>query len=134
MSQALMKIPNKDREYNFKPGQVNNPHGRPPATPQYLKDLCRSHTDEIINTLMQCVRDENERWPVRQSAMQMVMDRGYGKVANVIEQGEGERGVGATITMLSTDSIKQMLVNSSQQHNQAEPTQPQPTQAVIADT
>lgn len=128
MTQALMK-----REYNFKPGQVNNPHGRPPATPQYIKDLCRSHSEEIINTLMTCVRDDNERWPVRQSAAQMVLDRAYGKVAQVVEQGDGE-GKSTTITMLSTESLKQMLYNTAQQPQRAEPTQPEPTHAVIADT
>ena len=116
----------------FKPGQHANPLGRTPL-PTHVRDLARGYTAKCMEVLMQCVLDENERWAVRQTAVQQVLDRAWGKAASVMPE-VGEDGKSTTITMLSTESLKQLLYNSTQHNQQPEPTQPEPTHAVIADT
>lgn len=98
----------KKREYNFKPGNVANPAGRPPVI-KHVRDLCKEHTKEMIELLLACARDDSERWQVRQTAIQEVLNRGWGKVNHSVDITTNQN---TNITMLTTDEIQKMLLEN----------------------
>lgn len=60
----------------WKPGQSGNPRGRP-KTPFDLPALCRSHTPEAIEKLVEIMRGDDTGKAL--TAIQMLLDRGYGR-------------------------------------------------------
>ena len=73
----------------FPKGQSGNPGGRP-RDEQKVAELARSHSREAIETLAELMRTSNDE-RVRGTAMQTLLDRGWGKpkVEVVSEAGGG---------------------------------------------
>ena len=73
----------------FPKGQSGNPGGRP-RDEQKIAELARSHPREAIETLAELMRTSNDE-RVRGTAMQTLLDRGWGKpkVEVVSEAGGG---------------------------------------------
>ena len=69
---------------SWKPGQSGNKGGRP-AGFQEFRELCRARTHEAIDTLVECLADEDAR--VRVAAATALLDRGWGRPATTLEVG-----------------------------------------------
>ena len=69
-----------DRSKNgrFVPGQSGNPGGRP-KTLARVQDLARQYTETSIKVLGEIMEDEDERGATRIAAIQVLLDRGWGK-------------------------------------------------------
>lgn len=75
---------------HFLPGVSGNPNGRPNGrsiAQGQLKKLCREFTSEIIENTLSIMRNVNEPGSTRIQAMQMLLDRGYGKAVQQVETG-----------------------------------------------
>jgi hypothetical protein len=79
---AVVRAPNG----HFLPGQSGNPTGRP-ALIKKMQELAREQTEDAINTLVACLKDEDGR--VRVSAAVALLDRGYGRPAQSITTEDG---------------------------------------------
>ncbi len=62
----------------FAPGQSGNPGGRP-RIPDDVKALARSFTREAIMTAAEIMRNAEETGTARMSAVNTILDRGWGK-------------------------------------------------------
>ena len=62
----------------FAPGQSGNPGGRP-RIPDDVKALARSYTREAITTAAEIMRNPAETGTARMSAVNTILDRGWGK-------------------------------------------------------
>lgn len=62
----------------FQPGQSGNPGGRP-RLPDDVKALARSYTREAIETATEIMRDPEQTGTARMSAINTILDRGWGK-------------------------------------------------------
>ena len=69
-----------DRSKNgrFVPGQSGNPGGRP-KTLAIVQNLARSYTETSIKVLGEIMEDEDERGATRIAAIQVLLDRGWGR-------------------------------------------------------
>lgn len=76
----------------FKPGVSGNPGGRPKMDAT-IRDLARTYTAEAIETLAQIMRNRNAPPSARVSAACAILDRGWGKPAQFVEN----LTVGATL-------------------------------------
>lgn len=72
------------RSTSFKPGQVNNPKGRP-KIPVELKEAARAYTAEALETLAQVMRDKKAPASARTMAASAIIDRAHGKPTQHIE-------------------------------------------------
>lgn len=72
----------------FEKGQSGNPGGRPKENAE-IKALARQYGPEAIERLAALMRGEDER--VAAAASQALLDRGYGKAAQVVH-GAGDDG------------------------------------------
>jgi hypothetical protein len=78
-------------------GQSGNPGGRPKDL-AWLRETARSHAPEALETLFRIMR-EGATEKDRRAAAEALLDRGFGKAANV-QAGEGGEGQAAmTITI-----------------------------------
>lgn len=64
----------------FAPGQSGNPGGRP-RIPDDVKALARSYTRKAIETAAEIMRNPEETGTARMSAVNTILDRGWGKPA-----------------------------------------------------
>ena len=62
----------------FKKGQSGNPGGRP-KTLARVQNLAREYTEKSISILGEIIEDENERGATRIAAIQVLLDRGWGR-------------------------------------------------------
>jgi hypothetical protein len=62
----------------FAPGQSGNPGGRP-RVPDDVKQLARGYTREAIETAAEIMRNPEETGTARMSAINTILDRGWGK-------------------------------------------------------
>lgn len=60
-----------------------------PKTLTEIRSLARSHTRTAINTLVGIMRSKNATHAARVSAANAILDRGWGKPAQPVENGEG---------------------------------------------
>ena len=57
-------------------------------TPIEIKSLARAHTESALNVLAGIMNEPTAPHAARVSAANSLIDRGWGKAANVIENGE----------------------------------------------
>lgn len=93
----------------FQPGVSGNPAGRAPIV-RHVRELAKSHTEEMIGLLLQCARDETERWQVRQTAIQEVLNRGWGKVAHSVDVSMSDSST--PVANMTTEEIQKLLLCS----------------------
>ncbi|MGH6778045.1 MAG: hypothetical protein ACRECL_08565 [Bradyrhizobium sp.] len=60
-----------------------------PKTLTEIRSLARSHTRTAINTLVGVMRSKNATHAARVSAANAILDRGWGKPAHPLENGDG---------------------------------------------
>lgn len=66
----------------FEPGKSGNPTGRPKEDRE-LKELARTYTREAVDRLVSWMKSENPKASVL--AASILLDRGHGKAAQVLE-------------------------------------------------
>ncbi len=82
-----MATANRTVSGRFKPGQSGNPGGRP-KTLARVQDLARQYTETSIKVLGEIMEDESERGATRIAAIQVLLDRGWGKPLQRIDMGK----------------------------------------------
>lgn len=70
----------------WQPGRSGNPGGRPRAVAQVV-ELARAHTVTAMQTLVEIATNKKASSPARVAAAQTILDRGWGRAAQVIELG-----------------------------------------------
>jgi hypothetical protein len=70
----------------FQPGQSGNPGGRPRAVAEVV-ELARAHTVTAMQTLVEIATNKKASSPARVAAADAILDRGWGKAAQVVELG-----------------------------------------------
>ena len=67
----------------WKKGQSGNPGGRPRAE-IHVRDLAREHTAEALKVMVEVMRDKKAPATARLGAAQGLIDRAWGKPAQII--------------------------------------------------
>ncbi len=73
-----MATVDRSKDGRFVPGQSGNPGGRP-KTLARVQNLAREYTETSIKVLGEIMEDEDERGATRIAAIQVLLDRGWGK-------------------------------------------------------
>jgi hypothetical protein len=71
----------------FRPGQTGNAGGRPKEGAG-LRDLCRAHSNEAIETLLGIMRNKRAPAAARLRAVSEILDRGFGRPQQFLETGD----------------------------------------------
>lgn len=71
----------------FEPGKSGNPGGRGKFLP-YIRELAREQSEIAITTLANICRDEATPPAARVAAASALLDRGYGKPTQYVEDGK----------------------------------------------
>lgn len=80
-------------------GQSGNPGGRPKENEE-LKELCRTHTETAVKTLVAIMRNAKAPAAARSMCAQAILDRGHGKPTQQIKHsGDAENPVAVMIGM-----------------------------------
>ena len=82
-----MVADNRSQDGRFVKGVSGNPSGRP-KTNARVQDLARTHTEKAIKTLATIMDDKKERGATRVAAIQVLLDRGWGKPPQRIDTGK----------------------------------------------
>ncbi len=74
----------------FVKGQIANPNGRPKAyTLGEIRDISRKAAPKMVGILISIAEDEEQSAVARASAANHVLDRAYGKPAQMLADEEG---------------------------------------------
>lgn len=106
----------RDKLGHFLPGIGGNPNGRPPARFD-LPAICRTHTPEAIERLVEIMRGEDDDRALR--AIQMLLDRGWGRPMQQIEDST-QSGTRLTLMhLVATQRVAEQLQREwdASQHN-----------------
>ena len=80
-----------DEKTRFKPGQSGNPQGRPKAQfGGYIRDETREGK-ELVDFMLSVFRNSKIHVTIRMEALKWLTDRGWGKVA--LPVGDGDDGL-----------------------------------------
>ncbi|MEN6370420.1 MAG: HEAT repeat domain-containing protein [Armatimonadota bacterium] len=71
------------------PGISGNPNGRP-SIPKDLREAAKEYTWETLDTIRSIMEDVTSPPNVRLRAAEVLLDRGWGKVAEYVHQEEKE--------------------------------------------
>ena len=82
-----MATVDRSKDGRFVPGQSGNPGGRP-KTLAIVQNLAREHTEKSIEVLGTIIENEKERGATRVAAIQVMLDRGWGKPPQCIDTGK----------------------------------------------
>jgi hypothetical protein len=69
-------------------------------TPTEIRSLARAHTDAAVNTLVGIMNQEKSGPRARVAAAQVLLDRGWGKAAQIIAGDENDGPVKLEISWL----------------------------------
>lgn len=86
----------------FQPGQSGNPGGRPKESSR-VKELARAHSEAAVATLAMVMNDENAKPGERVAAANALLDRGYGKPAQMIGGDPEGAPVAMSVTWIKPD-------------------------------
>jgi hypothetical protein len=89
----------------FRKAQSGNPNGRPKVVQSFV-DLARSHTTEAIGTIVAIMKDSNASPAARVSAACALLDRGWGKPAQMVTANVQEK---RSIRQWSTEELTEFL-------------------------
>ena len=95
---AEKKKKNPFQRGTFEPGKSGNPGGRGKFLP-YIRELAREQSEIAITTLANLCRDETTPPAARVAAASALLDRGYGKPTQYVEDGKNPLD-----TLTETDS------------------------------
>jgi hypothetical protein len=78
----------RESDGKFIKGNSPKSPGRP-LIPQEVKDMCRGYTLEAIETAISIMQNKKAQNKDRLKALEIILDRGYGKASQAITGGEG---------------------------------------------
>jgi len=79
-----MQPDNRDKSGKFKKGQTGNPGGRP-AMPEEFKELAKKHSLSALQVAIDIMLQSDNKPSDRLKAVEIVIDRAYGKPAQATE-------------------------------------------------
>jgi hypothetical protein len=88
---AVTQIPVKENRH---------PKRYAPRAPFDVRELARTHTKRVINVLAKIAYDEKQPGSTRVAAIGMLLERGWGKVAQPIASAEHDAGIEVVIRHL----------------------------------
>lgn len=91
------KDADRDDKGKFLEGHTPKSPGRP-VIPQEIKDMCRGYSVDAIKTAISVMLNKKAQSKDRLKAVEIILDRGYGKAAQAIIGGEeGDKPVKLTV-------------------------------------
>jgi HEAT repeat protein len=81
----VLTMPERDANGRFVKGISGNPGGRPKAV-GFVTELAQKHTESAVATLVTIMKDPKSNAQARASAANALLDRGYGKPQQLIDQ------------------------------------------------
>jgi hypothetical protein len=105
----VMDTPKNIEPWKWKPGKSMNPGGRPKEVKE-VKLLARKYTVEAIATLHHFMRAHNVHPMIRIQAANALLDRGYGKPAQDVQQPDNSMTIqNMDLTKLPQEDIDALM-------------------------
>jgi len=102
----------------FEKGKSGNPNGRPKVLlpdGRSLSDIAKAHTAKAIETLVEIMEDEDAPHSAKVSAINSILDRGWGRPAQSIQVGGDPDGVPVQVQQVTdaANAFKSRLVQAA---------------------